>query len=217
VKKRMTEKEWLSCNYAMNMIRHLGDRAGKRKLDLLAAACFRRIWHLLPGPKSRGVVEVLERHADGEVTTAALTAARLAVWEDASLVDNPEGDKHPSEVAIAAVSMDTILDMLTTAADATGCAHEGATTGPEEKEQCVLAHEIFGNPFRSITFSPSWRTDTAVSLARTMYESREFGALPILADALQDAGCDSAAILDHCRGAGPHVRGCWVMDLILGK
>jgi hypothetical protein len=50
-----------------------------------------------------------------------------------------------------------------------------------------------------------------------MYESRDFGAMPILADALQDAGCEDAAILGHCRGAGPHVRGCWVVDLVLGK
>jgi hypothetical protein len=77
--------------------------------------------------------------------------------------------------------------------------------------------DIFGNPFRPATFSPSWRTDTAVSLARTMYESRDFSAMPILADALQDTGCDNDAILDHCRGEGSHVRGCWVVDLVLGK
>ena len=51
-----------------------------------------------------------------------------------------------------------------------------------------------------------------------MYEARDFGAMPILADALQDAGCEDAAILDHCRDAnGVHVRGCWVVDLVLGK
>ena len=64
---------------------------------------------------------------------------------------------------------------------------------------------------------PAWRTDTALSLARQMYESRDFSAMPILADALQDAGCDSDDILNHCRGPGPHVRGCWVVDLVLGK
>jgi hypothetical protein len=80
-----------------------------------------------------------------------------------------------------------------------------------------LLHDIFGNPFRPVTFSPDWRTDTALSLASQTYESREFSAMPILADALQDAGCDNADILDHCRGPGPHVRGCWVVDLVLGK
>jgi hypothetical protein len=80
-----------------------------------------------------------------------------------------------------------------------------------------VIRDIFGNPFRPATFDPAWRTDTAVSLASQMYESRDFGAMPILADALQDAGCDSEDILGHCRGAGPHVRGCWVVDLVLGK
>jgi hypothetical protein len=76
--------------------------------------------------------------------------------------------------------------------------------------------DIFGNPFRLINFSPMWRTSTTVSLARTVYESRDFSAIPILADALQDAGCDSTDILDHCRDTSPaHVRGCWVVDLVL--
>ncbi|MBN9119864.1 MAG: hypothetical protein J0I06_12005 [Planctomycetes bacterium] len=76
--------------------------------------------------------------------------------------------------------------------------------------------DIFGNPFRPVTFSAAWRTDTAVSLARQMYDTREFSAMPILADALQDAGCDSDDVLSHCRSDSPHVRGCWVVDLVLG-
>ena len=77
--------------------------------------------------------------------------------------------------------------------------------------------EAFG-PFPSVSFSPSWRTDTATSLARIMYESRDFSAMPILADALQDAGCDSEHILKHCRDTNQvHVRGCWVVDLVLDK
>ncbi|MBP3953753.1 hypothetical protein J8F10_00360 [Gemmata sp. G18] len=77
--------------------------------------------------------------------------------------------------------------------------------------------DIFGNPFRPVAFSPSWRTSTAIAIASQMYESRDFSAMPILADALQDAGCDNANVLDHCRSPGPHVRGCWVVDLVLGK
>ena len=83
---------------------------------------------------------------------------------------------------------------------------------------CELIRDIFGNPFRPVTFSPAWRTDTAVTLARQMYEAREFSAMPILADALQDAGCDNEDVLNHCREASAaHVRGCWVVDLVLGK
>ncbi len=87
-----------------------------------------------------------------------------------------------------------------------------------QKEFVCLLRETVGNPFRPVTFSPSWRTDTAMSLARTMYDSRDFSAMPILADALQDAGCDNEDILNHCRDPKQiHVRGCWVVDLVLGK
>ncbi|MFO0805378.1 MAG: hypothetical protein U0791_19915 [Gemmataceae bacterium] len=80
-----------------------------------------------------------------------------------------------------------------------------------------LIRDIFGNPFRPVAFDPTWRTTTVVSIAKTMYDSRDFAPMPLLADALQDAGCEHADILDHCRSAGPHVRGCWVVDLVLGK
>jgi hypothetical protein len=87
----------------------------------------------------------------------------------------------------------------------------------EWRVQADLLREIFGNPFRPVPFDAAWRTPTAVALAGQMYESRDFSAMPILADALQDAVCDSDDILGHCRGPGPHVRGCWVVDLVLGK
>ena len=83
--------------------------------------------------------------------------------------------------------------------------------------QPPLIRDVIGNPYHPVTFSPAWRTDTAVSLATQMYDARDFSAMPILADALQDAGCDSDDLLNHCRGEGPHVRGCWVVDLVLGK
>src|SRR5262245_49415618 len=94
------------------------------------------------------------------------------------------------------------------------------STTPVEQErvaQADLLRDIFGNPFRPVALDPSWLTSTVNALARQMYESRDFSAMPILADALQDAGCDSDDILDHCRGPGPHVRGCWVVDLVQGK
>ena len=85
-------------------------------------------------------------------------------------------------------------------------------------EHVEVLHDIFANPFRPVSFDMSWRTATAVAIAKEMYDSRDFSAMPILADALQDAGCDNDDLLAHCRDANcVHVRGCWVVDLVLGK
>jgi hypothetical protein len=90
--------------------------------------------------------------------------------------------------------------------------------GPSEgKTHVDLLRCIFANPFRPITFNSAWRTSTVLALATGIYEEKAFDRMPILANALQDAGCDSADILDHCRGPGPHVKGCFVVDLILSK
>ncbi|MCE9561742.1 MAG: hypothetical protein K8U57_06765 [Planctomycetes bacterium] len=73
-------------------------------------------------------------------------------------------------------------------------------------------------PFRPVSFDPVWRTSDVVAIATGIYDCRDFSAMPILADALQEAGCDNDDVLNHCRDAnGVHVRGCWVADLILGK
>jgi len=91
----------------------------------------------------------------------------------------------------------------------------------EDAENRVLAEllrEIFGNPFRPVSFDPAWWTSTALALAKGIYDDRAFDRLPILADALQEAGCDSDGILNHLRDAtAPHVSGCWALDLVLGK
>ena len=81
-----------------------------------------------------------------------------------------------------------------------------------------LINDIFGNPFRPVVFDPRWRSEAAVGLARTAYDTRNFSLLPILADALEEAGCDHADVLNHCRDPkGMHVRGCWVVDGVLGQ
>jgi hypothetical protein len=79
---------------------------------------------------------------------------------------------------------------------------------------------MFGNPFRPSIIAPDWLTwnnGTIAKLAQTIYDDRRYDIMPILGDALEEAGCTDGQILDHCRGPGPHVRGCWVVDLILGK
>ena len=86
-----------------------------------------------------------------------------------------------------------------------------------------LAHDVFGNPFRPVSFNPLWRSPDVCSLAGPAYQERllpcgrlEPARLAVLADALEDAGCTSDEVLGHLRGPGPHVRGCWALDLTLG-
>jgi hypothetical protein len=109
------------------------------------------------------------------------------------------------------------------AAVVTRDAAEAAGAG-EASAQATLLRDIFGNPFRPVSFNPAWRTPTVVALATAAHDNRILPAgtldtdrLAVLADALEDAGCDNAEILDHCRGDGPHVRGCYVIDLLLGR
>ncbi|WP_227254714.1 hypothetical protein [Frigoriglobus tundricola] len=87
----------------------------------------------------------------------------------------------------------------------------------ERKRQACIFRDIFDNPFHTMSVDPSWLTSTVAALAEGIYQEHAFDRMPILADALQDAGCDNADILNHCRGESPHVRGCWVVDLLLGK
>jgi hypothetical protein len=223
----MTEAEWLACEDAemmLGFVRGTGrNRLPERKSRLFGVACCRQLGSLVVDARSRNAVGVAERYADGDAKADALDAA----YEEAFDVESHYAE-HPDR------GQNTKLEALGRAANAVaeachpdelaeGVAHEALTAGKAagtsggEAALASLVRDIFGNPFRPITFSPEWRTDTAISLARAMYESRDFSAMPILADALQDAGCDTADILAHCRGPGPHVRGCWVVDLVTDR
>jgi hypothetical protein len=108
--------------------------------------------------------------------------------------------------------------MFATGSEETQLGDATDATYTEEREQARLARDIFGNPFHPVAFDPRWRSESAVSLARTAYDTRNFTLLPILADALEEAGCDHPDVLSHCRDPnGVHVRGCWVVDGVLGK
>jgi hypothetical protein len=220
----MTEEKWLTCRDPVWMLAHLDRPVGDRKLFLYAAACCRAHWHLLSSAPSREAVEWAERFADGEVPRDQKSALLRWLSEGAAMDAERQAARKPVEERMyRGVVQPWSLEVL-----ATYFAHGLVVHDPTSPLDPTLSRyerllsvpvlrDVFGNPFRPVTCSPSWRTDTAVTLARQMYESREFGAMPILADALQDAGCDEPAILDHCRQPGEHVRGCWVVDLVLGK
>ncbi len=96
-------------------------------------------------------------------------------------------------------------------------ADKAALAGDRGPNECALVREIFCNPLRPLSVDPAWRTPQALALARTAYDECRWEDLPLLADALEEAGCTEEAILSHCRAPAPHVRGCWVVDLLLDR
>ncbi|MFO0822034.1 MAG: hypothetical protein U0792_02770 [Gemmataceae bacterium] len=224
----MTETEWLECDDPSKMLEFLRGKGSERKLRLFAAACTRCFWDHLVMEPSRRAVEVAEQFADGMSDLSTLKDAR-----DAAVV-------VPRQLA------GTKMNYPASAFAAAECAREeawetatGASSGILDAALPLVAHapdgqvleavdlfrqiqtrllrDIFGNPFQPVSFDTEWHTSTAVLLAKQMYESRDFSTMPILADALQDAGCDNADILNHCRRPWGHTRGCWVVDLVLEK
>jgi hypothetical protein len=214
----MTEKQWFAARSPHKLVKHLGIQHQQgRKIVLLGIACCRLFNDLLISPQTQKALELLEssvecpadvrqrrfaeRQAIRGYRWAILVADRYELPARAVRILTQERFSPPAHV----------LNDLDLAA-----AREG-TRDTSNSEMAALLRDIFGNPFRPYAFDPAWRTSTAVALAQQMYDSRDFGLMPILGDALQDAGCENADILDHCRGDGPHVRGCWVVDLVLGK
>jgi len=216
----MTEAEWLACEDPQQMLEYLGRRASDRKLRLFAVGCCLRYAADLAIDDDWGlVVEVAERFADGMATAAELyTAGCYNSDEDPALeaaaLPNPE---IPFTIHAVRAAYLTCSSRADPRGNQPRTPQFWDKVTSERRSISLLARDIFGNPFRPVSFDPEWRTSTAIAIAQGMYESRDFGAMPILADALQDAGCENDDVLNHCRGTGPHVRGCWVVDLVLGK
>jgi hypothetical protein len=155
---------------------------------------------------------------------AAFHAAKLA---QSSVYDPPA--RYIANLIIEATRASESASVYGTAADNAlhGSPYPDCFVDNKESENrayCELLREIFGNPFRPVSMDPSWRTQTVLGLAQAAYVDRVMPAglldkdrLAILADALEDAGCTDAAIVDHLRGSGPHWRGCHVIDALLGK
>jgi hypothetical protein len=205
-------------------------KESRRKMRLFACACCRRAQYLLTDPRSRDALDLGEQFADGRITPQASRRAQsaaqaaykiaLAAVEEAnraSIGRNAyEAVFAPMEAASAATQVFN-TDGGTAAANAadaiahaalarpkaptTSKAHEAARKA-EDKAQAVILRDLFGNPFRPTGFDPAWRTATVVRLAQALYDERRFEDLPILADALEEAGCTHAELLDHLRGRG---------------
>jgi hypothetical protein len=222
----MTEAEWLACDDVRDMLDFLQGKSSKRKLRLFACACCRQIWRFIGNPQCQRAVEFSERYADRQVGVAKLSAvereaygvASSRSWDAAMMMRMSRYAEKDAAHAAAACARKQ-LNPHEVATFARAC----ITATPERpKDQCALLRDLFGSGlFRPSPPLPAdiiaWNDGTVRRIAEGIYEERAFDRLPILADALLDAGCDNEELLAHCRSDGPHVRGCWALDLILGK
>jgi hypothetical protein len=221
----MTEAEWLACTDPKAMLDHLAGKAGERKRILFGCACWRRVWHLLPRGPARKVVASMERYADGQAHARELALLQLDALRAAGLAMTLSSfNTRRAEVVDGLLMWG--LDRAWPAGVPVEAGQNAAqwagswAVAVESKAQCDLVREVFGNPFRPATVDPAWRQWNAgavVKMAQAIHEERRFGDLPILADALEEAGCDRADMVEHCRAGGEHVPGCWLIDLLLEK
>jgi hypothetical protein len=227
----VTEAEWLSCANARTLLTFLGEKPGERKLRLFTCACWRQRWPEPTDPRSAWAVAAAERYADGLCSWAEVKAAD----EEASLCLRAAGqaldeagwgtdraafraaqDRHR---AASAAEWATAGGHIFAAEHVLRLAQEGATK-KQRAGFADLVREVFGNPFRAAPVDPAWLTANGGlvrRLTQSIYDERRFGDLGVLADALEDAGCTDADLLGHLRSEGPHVRGCWAVDLLLGR
>ncbi|MBI1918202.1 MAG: hypothetical protein HYS12_26215 [Planctomycetes bacterium] len=210
----MTWRDWHEQTDPDTMLGMLRGRISQRKVRLFAVACCRRVWHLLDAPNRRAV-EIAERYADGEVSRSQLAKAHDAVRPGTRGASLARGVSHRLiETAQHVWWQAAVLH----AADASP-RHRAEVAGAEQEIQCALLRDIAGGVGRPAVSAPwlAWEGGTIIKFARAIYEGRRFDDLPILADALEDAGCSDEDLLQHCRGSGPHARGCWALDLLLGR
>jgi hypothetical protein len=205
-----------------------------RKARLFAVACCYTLRHLITNDRCRNAVEVSEQFADGLATKRQLAQVRNKLdaktrgqirerIRRAAIAEGRAEQDAEESAANWALGWDlahdsAIADAWNAAAHCYFAAE--VSEGPYAATKpylCELLRDIVGNPFRGVKLHPRWLTANVVDLARTIYEQRAFDRLPILADALMDAGCADEQMLEHCRSDGPHIRGCWVVDLILRK
>jgi hypothetical protein len=227
----MTEAEWLASEDINELLSFHLPTASPRKLRLLMCASCRRLWKVLTSPQDRGAVEVAEQFADRAVPDARRAEARRQTTPVLMLRQRLANPSNPARYAVGRTrdQINEVWRFFPAARNAASIAETLRTGefGPahhdEEVAHCVLTREVFGNPFRAVQLDPIWRTVAASRAARTAYEKRKLPSghldaarLSVLADALEEAGCADAAILSHLRSPGPHVRGCWALDLILG-
>lgn len=231
----MTESQWLASTQRTPMLAFLRAKTSKRKMRLFAAACCRRILPLQIDENNGLAIAIAERYADGRCSDEELAAAHKAARFRSKLAwriaDKAKVKKrlilpHITDAICICVSSDVKLNAdlvadYATRAVASDQSYDAESFYKQSEAEAVcqiaILRDIFGNPYRPATFKARWLSSQVVGLARTIYDTRSFERMPALGEALMDAGCNNEDVLDHCRAPGPHVLGCWVVDLILGK
>ncbi|OAI54355.1 hypothetical protein AYO44_03545 [Planctomycetaceae bacterium SCGC AG-212-F19] len=222
----MTEQQWLTCSKAtLPVLDWLHRQGTERKFYLAGAAAVRHVWDQLPHQLFRDLIAIVERYADRQASREELSRAYRKADQDSvkRYFALPDQGRRltPATRRAAAARAATFAAMPGGGWEAgTSALVEVLRTGKRADIwpwQCAMLRDLFGNPFRPVAIHPAWSTSTVTSLAQGIYDDRAFDRMPILADALEDAGCTSTEILEHCRSGNEHVRGCWVVDLVLGK
>jgi hypothetical protein len=223
----VTEQEWSDCTDPTPMLEFLRGKAGDRKLRLSAVAFCRGVWDSIRRD-AKDALATVERFADGLALDVERESAKAAAAREVRRWSKG-ATRTGLSVARATKGVEGAAHEVAWEAAASASAHISYPTweaGHESRrrrtlqEHCQLLRDIFGNPFRPVALDPSWvvwNDGAVLKMARTIYDQRRFSDLPLVADALEEAGCTVADILGHCRSGGEHVRGCWVMDLLLGK
>ena len=236
----MTEEEWWACADPTQMLEFLREKTSDRKLRLFAVASCISLWKLLPTKLCLNAITIAESVVDGLAKKTELKSLRAVFKEKTRHSSRSAGAYHavftvarmlqPRAWNAAGMAMERAIYALTintASGQANPLARATAREGVRKQEfvkYSGLLRCIFGNPFRAISIGRADLTSTVTNLAAAAYEERalpsgdlDIARLAILADAVEEAGCDNQEILGHLRGPGPHVRGCWALDLCLGR
>jgi len=223
IRKRLTEAEWVASRSSYLMLPSIRRTIvnDPRKGRLFAVACCYRIWHLLADQGSRAAVETSELYADGRATWDQLRAAHDEAGSAHADAFQSKGKVGASAEWAAQFSASPTAWFAATRASMfayLAAGDRGLKEAPEQAVQARLLRCIFGPlPFRPVSLDASCVTPPITELAQSIYDERTFERMPKLADTLEQAGCTNVDVLNHCRCTGPHVRGCWVLDLLLAK
>ena len=211
----MRAKEWAACTQVDLMLKGLDAKKHRRKWLLFNCACCRRVWDKMPDD-CRGYVEAAERYALGAGLKKDLGPLRGRVHEAFN-----NSLRWPDRASAAQAAMMVTNTTRFCAWNAASAGAKGRVAHRRERHaQADLLREVMGNLYRAVAVEPAWLTwdgGAVPRMAQAVLADGRFSDLPVLADALEEAGCTNAELLGHLRGPGPHVRGCWALDVLLGR